>query len=418
MTGTSALLLAADSWGGVASMITLAEALHGRGVNARIAAYSDFGDRVRDAGCEFIDLGVVAAGYWAEQNAQRPDWARNPVRTWAALRSGMKAQAPTIAASLADSARPGEVIVSGTLTVALASAVAGLRRSRVVALNPAPVTPSRLPQASLTPVLRRPSRLNEWAGRFGARGAEWLLRPAVTAGRATLGLPPWRARDYLAAVNQTPTIYGVSPALMPADPAWPAQVTVAGHLLRPDPDPAIPEGLPQFLAGHPGAVYVGFGSWGNAVTQSGLDIACRALALAGRPGVIAGSAERGVVADASTPVFAVGEVSHDWLFPRLAAVVHHGGSGHDPPGSPRGSAEHGRPHRLRPALLGPPPGRTRCRGAPDLVPQALAPRLASAIGRLTDNPDIAARAKQLGAVLSAENGPSVAARVIMGALGT
>jgi hypothetical protein len=153
-----------------------------------------------------------------------------------------------------------------------------------VALNPAPITPSRLPQASLTPVLRRPSRLNEWAGRFGPRGAEWLLRPAVTAGRATLGLPLWRARDYLAAVNQTPTIYGVSPALMPADPAWPAQVTVAGHLLRPDPDPAIPEGLPQFLAGHPGAVYVGFGSWGNAVTQSGLDIACRALALAGRPG--------------------------------------------------------------------------------------------------------------------------------------
>jgi UDP:flavonoid glycosyltransferase YjiC (YdhE family) len=26
-------------------------------------------------------------------------------------------------------------------------------------------------------------------------------------------------------------------------------------------------------------------------------------------------------------VFAVGEVSHDWLFPRLAAVAHHGGSG-------------------------------------------------------------------------------------------
>lgn len=218
MTGTSALLLTADSWGGVASMITLAEALHGRGVNARIAAYSDFGDRVRDAGCEFIDLGVVAAAYWAEQNAQRPDWARNPVRTWAALRSGMKAQAPTIAASLADSARPGEVIVSGTLTVALASAVAGLRRSRVVALNPAPITPSRLPQASLTPVLRRPSRLNEWArvGRALRRaGCRVAAPPRVTAGRATLGLPPWRARDYLAAVNQTPTIYGVSPASCP-----------------------------------------------------------------------------------------------------------------------------------------------------------------------------------------------------------
>jgi UDP:flavonoid glycosyltransferase YjiC (YdhE family) len=71
-------------------MVTLAEALRGRGVNARIAAFSDFGDKVRAAGCEFIDLGVSAAEVWAEQNAQRPGWARNPLRTWAVLRSGLK----------------------------------------------------------------------------------------------------------------------------------------------------------------------------------------------------------------------------------------------------------------------------------------------------------------------------------------
>ena len=327
MTNASALLLAADSWGGVAPMITLAGALHGLGVNPRIAAYSDFSEKVRAAGCEFTDLGVSAAGFWAELNAQRPDWAGNPMRTLTALRSSMKAQAPAIAASLAEAAGPGEVIVSGTLTVALATTVAGLRHGRVVALNPAPMTPSRLPQSTLTPVLRHPSQLNERAGRFTARGAEWQLRPAVNAGRETLGLPPWKARDYLAAVNQTPTVYGVSPALMPADPAWPAHVTVAGDLLRADPEPVIPEGLPEFLAEHPGAVYVGFGSWGNAVRQSDFDTACRALAAAGRPGVLAGLSERGVLAGASAPVFAVGEVSHDWLFPQLAAVVHHRGSG-------------------------------------------------------------------------------------------
>jgi hypothetical protein len=41
---STALLLAVDSWGGVASMITLAGALRAREVNARIAAFSDFGD--------------------------------------------------------------------------------------------------------------------------------------------------------------------------------------------------------------------------------------------------------------------------------------------------------------------------------------------------------------------------------------
>src|ERR1019366_9526136 len=116
MTNASALLLAADSWGGVAPMITLAEALHGLGVNARIAAYSDFSEKVRAAGYEFTDLGVSAAGFWAGQNAQRPDCAR----------------------------------------------LAGQVRSSCPAPSPSPsMPPSPLPQSSLTPVLRHPSRLNE-----------------------------------------------------------------------------------------------------------------------------------------------------------------------------------------------------------------------------------------------------------------
>jgi len=262
-------------------------------------------------------------------------------------------------------------------------------------------------------VVRRPSRLNEWAGRFGARAAEWLYRPAVNTGREALGLPPWKARDCLAAVNQAPTVYGVSPALMPADPAWPAHVTVAGHLLWADPEPVIPDGLPEFLAEHPGAVYVGFGSMANAVRQSDLDVASQALALAGRPGVIAGLGQQGELPGTGTPVFAVGEVSHDWLFPRLAAVVHHGGSG-----TTHRAVLSGVPNMAVPVGFDQPYWGRRLAelgiGVPPIPYRRVSPtRLASAIRQLTGNPEIAARAKQLGAVLGAENGPSVAAQVIM-----
>lgn len=412
---STALLLAVDSWGGVASMITVAEALHGLGVNARIATFSDYGDKVRAAGFGFIDFGVSVADYSTEQNAQRPGWARNPLRALTALRSALKDTAVAVVSSVADAVEPGEVIVSGTLTVGTATGIAGLRGARVVALNPAPMTPSRLPEASLSPVVRRPSLLNEWVGRFGGRVAEWLYRPAVSAGRGALGLPPWTARDYLAAVNAAPTIYGVSPALMPADPAWPAHITVSGHLLRADPEPVIPEGLPEFLAEYPGAVYVGFGSMGNAMRQSNLDVACGALAMAGCPGVIAGLGEQGVLRDAGAPVFAVGEVSHDWLFPQLAAVVHHGGSG-----TTHRAVLAGVPSMAVPVGYDQPYWGRRLAelgvGVPPIPHRKLSPtRLASAIGQLTGDPGIAARAKQLGTVLSAENGPSAAARVIMSA---
>jgi sterol 3beta-glucosyltransferase len=405
------LLLAVDSWGGVAGMITLGGSLRDLGVNARVASYSDFGDKVRAAGCEFIDLGVSLADWWAEQNAQRPGWARNPVRTTVALRSGGKAQARAATARLGDSVEPGEGIVSGPLSLGSAAAMAALHHSRFAALNP-----SRLPQATLTPLLRRPSRLNEWSGRFALRGSEWILRPAVNAGRETLGLPPWTARDYLNAVNQTTTVYGVSPALMPRDPAWPAHITVAGHLLRPDSDPVIPEGLPEFLAEHPGAIYIGFGSWGSAVRQSDLDMACRALAIAGRPGVIAAPGERGLLSATSTPVFAVGEVSHDWLFPRLAAVVHHGGSG-----TTHRAVLAGVPSMAVPISFDQPYWGRRLEelgvGAPPIPYRKLSPvRLASAIKQMTGNPEMTVRAKQLSAVLTAEHGPAAAARAIVAAL--
>src|SRR5258707_4714928 len=80
------LLLAVDSWGGVASMIALAGGLRDLGVSTRIAAYSDFGDKVRAAGCDFVDLEVSQADWWESQNAQQSDWAKNPLRTLKALR--------------------------------------------------------------------------------------------------------------------------------------------------------------------------------------------------------------------------------------------------------------------------------------------------------------------------------------------
>jgi hypothetical protein len=190
------LLLAVDPWGGVTSMIVLAGGLRDLGVSTRIAAYSDFGDKVRAAGCDFVDLEVSQADWWESQNAQQSDWAKNPLRTLKAMRVGGKADARATATRLADIVKPGEGIVSGTLSVGTAAGVAALRGSQLVAVHPGPMTPSHLAEGALNPVTRRPSLANEWSGRLAAHGAGWILRPAVNEGRQALGLPPWTARDY------------------------------------------------------------------------------------------------------------------------------------------------------------------------------------------------------------------------------
>jgi UDP:flavonoid glycosyltransferase YjiC (YdhE family) len=101
------LLLAVDSWGGVSSMISLAGALKDLGVSTRIAAYSDFGDKVRAAGYDFVDLELSLADWWETQNAQHSDWAKNPLRTLKAVRSAGKADARATVTRLADTVKRG-----------------------------------------------------------------------------------------------------------------------------------------------------------------------------------------------------------------------------------------------------------------------------------------------------------------------
>ncbi len=140
--------------------------------------------------------------------------------------------------------------------------------------------------------------------------------------RATLGLPPVEnVRDH---------VYSDQPWLA-ADPAlgsWPEtpglDVIQTGAWGLPDERP-LPAELLAFLDAGPPPVYVGFGSLRPAP-----DIARRAVeelrAQGQRVLVSRGWADLDL-ADDRDDCFTVGEVSHQRLFGRVAAVVHHGGAG-------------------------------------------------------------------------------------------
>src|SRR5262249_54728538 len=88
------------------------------------------------------------------------------------------------------------------------------------------------------------------------------------------------------------------------------------------------EGLEEFLAAGP-AVCVGFGSMRSPRIARILDTALDTLAHTGRRAVIltgwSGYAGSRVGQDGDG--FVIGDAPHDWLFPRVSAVIHHGGAG-------------------------------------------------------------------------------------------
>ena len=75
-------------------------------------------------------------------------------------------------------------------------------------------------------------------------------------------------------------------------------------------------------------MFVGFGSRNPADADRLSAVVAAARRAAGVRMVIqAGWANLGAAEQADDDVIVIGEAPHDWLFPQMAAVVHHAGAG-------------------------------------------------------------------------------------------
>ncbi|MEM8821397.1 MAG: glycosyltransferase [Pseudomonadota bacterium] len=155
-------------------------------------------------------------------------------------------------------------------------------------------------------------------------------KPSVNKFRcAELGLAPvTRARDVLfpPGAGAITVLHALSPLVVTPPADWPEEALMTGYWwLPPDPDFTPSGPLAEFLAAGDAPVYVGFGSMTTRNPEALGRLVVEALRLAGVRGVIgSGWAEIGAEAD---DMCAVGSVPHGWLFPQMAAVVHHGGAG-------------------------------------------------------------------------------------------
>ena len=158
-----------------------------------------------------------------------------------------------------------------------------------------------------------------------------LYRKSVNRLRVDdLGLTPvMKAADVLEppALGPLPILHAISPQVLARPPDWPARAHLTGYWRLPAetdyvPDPA----FAAFLDGGPPPVYAGFGSMPSRDPDALGRTVIAAIRAAGMRGVI-GSGWGGMAVNAADDIHIVGSVPHDWLFARMAAVIHHGGAG-------------------------------------------------------------------------------------------
>jgi vancomycin aglycone glucosyltransferase len=307
--------------GDIYPMLALAERLVAVGHSVRFCAPPDFGEAVAGSGAEFVSMGADARRFMSESaaalHAGGIPFVRR-IREWG--EQGLASQFQVLPDAVAGMDR---LLAGGTILAGASAAELHGIPFRFIAYTPA-LLPSADHSPAFFPLQSRSRFVNRalwWSARALATAA---VRGDLNRGRRTLGLAP--VGDVIRHVLSPRPVLAVDRPIgsLPEDcPIAALQVPC----LHPRSGEALPEKLEHFLDAGPPPIYLGFGSMPDpdpaATTErllAAIDaLGCRAL-------ISRGWAELGAVALPEN-VMAVGAVSHARLFPRVAAVVHHGGAG-------------------------------------------------------------------------------------------
>lgn len=239
-----------------------------------------------------------------------------------ALSGLMNHSNPAIAATLDLASRGGyDLFIAGALTQHTMVDLAAATKTPLVALAFAPAWPHRDPAATIMdPWWWRPDYMIEmvrWMG-LHQRLKRELRR-----------IRQFRWRDRLAAARLTvrvPIALAVSPLVCPATSCvglGPVKVTGFLHL-RSSSDARLPGPVEDFLTGGGGPpVFLSFGSATTPAAASAAQLILDEVRCAGGRAII--DSRFGIPPEHD--VFVADSLPHDLLFPRCAAIVHHGGSG-------------------------------------------------------------------------------------------
>jgi UDP:flavonoid glycosyltransferase YjiC (YdhE family) len=244
--------------------------------------------------------------------------------------------------------------------------------------------------------------------------SHYLIEQCNRARKNVLGLPPrsrWLSPNLFR--NGPLFLYNYSTHVSPRPADWaPSQHVTGFWFLDRHDDWQPPPRLVDFLQAGPPPVCVGFGSMTPQSPEELARLVAKAVKQSGQRGIILSGWAGLTTEDMGDEIFVINAVPHDWLFPRVSAVVHHGGAGTTAAG-----LRAGKPTVIVPFLADQPYWGRRVAelgAGPKPIPKwVLTPQLLSdAIGAAVKTPSMRQRAEEIGAKIRGENGVKTAVEII------
>jgi vancomycin aglycone glucosyltransferase len=312
------LISSIGSRGDVQPILALALELKSMGHDATLCIAPDFTSWVESYGIACVPIGPPLKGF-----SMRTPSGKRKKFSKAQVRQMVSASVQNSFQVLGDAAKGAALIViGGALQTAGRSIAEAMKIPYIYLAYSANTLPSwnhapwRIRSQSL------PRLINGFFWILNDRKWNSLFRGAINEQRAVPGLAPIK--------NVSPYVFTDHPwlaadaLLSPSAPARRMPIFQTGAFFLRDSSP-LPKALEHFLDNGEPPIYFGFGSTvspgltGETLLQAARDL--------GRRAIISQGWAKLQSADTGPDCISIGEVDHEKLFPRVAAIVHHGGAG-------------------------------------------------------------------------------------------
>jgi sterol 3beta-glucosyltransferase len=407
-------ILTLGSQGDVQPYVALGTGLTRAGHRVRVVTFQNFRGLVEGAGLDFHavkgDSQAILSGVGGIGEG-----SNNPIR----LFSTIKRSFATIAQDYADAFSADILFDSEAIINQLPGSLFGYdlaEKLRIphIAAAVMPLSPTRQWPLCMLPAFSIGGVYNRLTYQLGEQLVWSMFRRPINRFRAKLGLRPapfWGNFGQIRAEHM-PIVNGFSAEVVPRPPDWGEHIHITGYWLLDEPDWTPPQELLDFLNAGAPPVFIGFGSMPVRDPQQLTHTIVQALERSGQRGVL--SAGWAGIAEGKLPdtIFKTGYAPYTWLLPRMAAVVHHGGSGTTGLGLRSGVPSLIVPFGADQFYWG---ARTHALGvAPTPIPfkRLSAENLADAIRVMVTNEPMRQRAGELGTRLQAEDGIGNSVQII------
>ncbi len=409
-------ITAAGTRGDVQPFVALGTGLAAAGFDVQVLTSDDFESLVTSAGLRFRSIGGSI-----EQTLQSEEWRHtveggNFLKIMRKMNEEMTRRAHDLAVKLPPLLADTDLIIAGTGGVPGTLAVAEKLGTPLVLAFVFPITPTRDYASPLMPFDSLGGAINRASFQV-MQAALWQTgRVGDLTVRRELGIaPPPRLRGSVPQLIKrgTPLLYGFSRHVLPPSADWNANIHTSGYWFLDQIGTWTPhEDLTAFLGRGSAPVYIGFGSMSTRNPEESAKLALEALALSGQRGVIASGWGGLHAEDLPDTVFMLRAAPHSWLFPRMSAVVHHGGAGTTAAGLRAGVPTVIIPFMGDQAFWGRRVAHLGVGTAPIPRKRLTAQNLAAAITRTVTDQAMRQRAAALGEKIRAEDGIANAVQVI------